>query len=219
MTDFSMPVELALFPLRTVLFPQGYLPLQIFEVRYLDMVGKCFKAGAPFGVVTLEQGDEVRPAPGELGTREGSEQIVFHAVGTLAQITHLSRPRPGLLLIQCLGQQRFRLQQRSLLPSGLWVGEVQPLAPDASAPVPPDLQPVARALQRVVQRLTEQETPAAEMPMQPPYRFDDCTWVANRWCELLPMTLPERHRLMTLDNALIRLELVSDLLEQHGIPL
>ena len=45
--------SLPLFPLSTVLFPDGVLPLRIFEVRYLDMIGRCHKAGAPFGVVAL----------------------------------------------------------------------------------------------------------------------------------------------------------------------
>ena len=50
--------------------------------------------------------------------------------------------------------------------------------------------------------------------MQPPYRWEDAGWLANRWAGLLPMTLDERHRLMALDNPLLRLELVSDLLER-----
>ena len=52
--------SLPLFPLGSVLFPGGLLPLRIFEVRYLDMIGKCHKTGAPFGVVSLTEGVEVR---------------------------------------------------------------------------------------------------------------------------------------------------------------
>ena len=51
--------SLPLFPLTAVLFPDGLLSLRVFEVRYLDMIGKCRKAGAPFGVVSLTQGSEV----------------------------------------------------------------------------------------------------------------------------------------------------------------
>ena len=53
-------LSLPLFPLHTVLFPGGMLHLQIFEVRYLDLIGKCIKTGAPFGVVSLTEGSEVR---------------------------------------------------------------------------------------------------------------------------------------------------------------
>jgi Lon protease-like protein len=95
--------SLPLFPLGTVLFPDGVLPLRIFEVRYLDMIGKCHKAGAPFGVVTLAQGAEVRQ------TRRCAE--VFTASGTLATITALRPLSPGLMTIRCHGEQRFRISR------------------------------------------------------------------------------------------------------------
>ncbi|MDB5893017.1 MAG: peptidase, partial [Rhodoferax sp.] len=83
---------LPLFPLGTVLFPDGLLPLRIFEVRYLDMVKRCFKSGTPFGVVALQRGGEVRQA--------GAGPEAFHPVGTLARITQVETPQPGLLVIQ-----------------------------------------------------------------------------------------------------------------------
>src|SRR3954462_617208 len=86
--------SLPLFPLGTVLFPGGLLPLRIFEVRYLDMIARCHKAGAPFGVVLLTQGQEVRQ-PG------GTE--AFSTVGTLATISELESPRPGLMVIRAAG--------------------------------------------------------------------------------------------------------------------
>ena len=80
--------SLPLFPLGTVLFPGGVLPLRIFEVRYLDMIGRCYKAGAPFGVVSLTEGNEVR--------RPGAKET-FSPVGTLATINGFDSPRPGLM--------------------------------------------------------------------------------------------------------------------------
>jgi Lon protease-like protein len=55
------------------------------------------------------------------------------------------------------------------------------------------------------------------MPVLPPYQFDDCAWVANRWSELLPMSAKRKHQLMALDNPLLRLELVNDILDRSGI--
>ena len=54
------------------------------------------------------------------------------------------------------------------------------------------------------------------MPLVEPYRFEDCDWVANRWCELLPVPVAMKQQLMSLDNPLLRLELVSDLLDKSG---
>ncbi len=212
--------SLPLFPLNTVLFPGGYLPLQIFEVRYLDMIGKCFKAGAPFGIVTLNQGNEaneVRQTPTvHTGSSSFAEEI-FYPTGTLTHITSLNRPQPGLMLIQCTGAQRFMVNRHELLKHGLWVAHVSLLDADQMVPIPPDLKPVADTLARVITTLQAQGTLPEQMPIQPPYQLDDCAWVANRWCELLPMPNELKHRLMALDNPLVRLELVSDLLERNGI--
>jgi Lon protease-like protein len=208
---------LPLFPLSTVLSPGGYLPLQVFEVRYLDMIGRCFNNNAPFGVISLSQGSEVRKAPAANQDAADPSPEIFYPVGTLARITSLSRPQPGLMLIQCSGLQRFEINQRRLLTHGLWVADVTLIADDQSVPIPADLKPVADTLRRVVSTLQAQGTAEDQMPVQPPYQYDDCAWVANRWCDVLPLPLELRHRLMVLDNPLVRLELVSDMLERNGI--
>ncbi|MDI1245645.1 MAG: LON peptidase substrate-binding domain-containing protein [Rhodoferax sp.] len=217
MTEDPSFDALPLFPLELVLFPGGFLPLRIFEVRYLNMVSKCAKAGTPFGVVTLARGSEVRLAASDAAGGDSSGQAVFHPVGTLARITHLSRPQPGLIMISCTGTQRFELAQPELLKHGLWVGKARLLPDDQSVPIPEDLLPVASALARVLDTLKAQGVTPEQMPIQPPYGLHDCAWVANRWCDLLPMALAQKQRLMTLDNPLLRLELVSDLLERNGI--
>ncbi|HYF19495.1 MAG TPA: LON peptidase substrate-binding domain-containing protein, partial [Ramlibacter sp.] len=105
--------SLPLFPLGTVLFPGGVLPLRIFEVRYLDMINRCHRAGAPFGVVSLTQGQEVR--------QPGAAREAFASVGTLATIASLEQPQPGLLMIRAGGEQRFRITSSDQLKHGLWV--------------------------------------------------------------------------------------------------
>ena len=54
-----MSEEVALFPLHTVLFPGGRLPLRIFEQRYMEMAKACLRDNAPFGVCLIHQGKEV----------------------------------------------------------------------------------------------------------------------------------------------------------------
>src|SRR4051812_34751455 len=92
--------SIPLFPLNTVLYPDGHLPLQVFEVRYLDMVKKCIANEEPFGVVSLLHGAEVRLPDGD---------EVLSDVGTLARIEEWSAPMPGLLHIKCVGTSRFRV--------------------------------------------------------------------------------------------------------------
>lgn len=203
---------LPLFPLGTVLFPGGLLPLRIFEVRYLDMIGRCHRHSAPFGVVALQQGSEVQQPQGNTFAPEQ-----FASIGTLATIDSLESPQAGLLVIRCTGTQRFTVTRRERLRHGLWVADVTRVAPDAATGVPPDLQPVADALARVIERLRERGVAPDQMPLLEPYAFDDCGWVANRWTELLSVPVELKQRLMTLDSPLMRLELVSDLLERTGV--
>jgi len=209
--------SLPLFPLGSVLFPGGVLPLRIFEVRYLDMIGKCHRHGAPFGVVALTRGSEVQRAKGAGPSGDAYVDEGFHVVGTLARIDSLSRPQPGLMEIRCLGLQRFTVTRREKLKHGLWVGDVQQIADDLPAEVPPDLEPVARVLSRLIDQLLERGVARAELPMREPFALKDCGWVANRWCELLGLPVELQQRLMALDNPLVRLELVGDILQRQGI--
>ena len=202
--------SLPLFPLGTVLFPGGLLPLRIFEVRYLDMIRRCQKTGAPFGVVCLTRGQEVR--------QPGTGQDGFAAIGTLATLAEVENPQPGLMMIRAHGTQRFRIQSSQQLKHGLWVADVTQIADDLPVTVPDDLQATADALGRLLETLLAQMQEAGgEMPALTPWQLQDCGWVANRWCEMLPLATPLKQRLMELDNPLVRLELVDDLLARNGI--
>jgi len=208
--------SLPLFPLGMVLYPGGFLPLQIFEVRYLDMIGKCHKNGTPFGVVSLTRGTEVRRLNAE-PSGEAFANEAFQSMGTLATITDYATPQPGLMVVRCTGTQRFKISRSEKLKHGLWVADVTLLADDLFVPIPDDLQPAADALKKLILTLQEREVPAEQMPILTPYRFDDCGWVANRWCELLPIPVALKQQFMELDNPLLRLELVNDILDRSDI--
>ncbi|MBV8502455.1 MAG: LON peptidase substrate-binding domain-containing protein [Paucibacter sp.] len=208
-----MPDALALFPLQQVLFPGGTLRLRIFEPRYLDLIKRCAEQGLPFGVVALIEGSEVREREAE---GEGFKRERFHTVGTLAHLVEAETAQPGLMHLQARGGQRFELRSSDRLPHGLWVGDAALLDEDRAVPVPRDLQRLVLLLQNLVHTL-ELGGSAAQLPIQPPYDWDDCGWLSNRWAELLPLACAERQRLMALDNPLLRLELVADQLEALGI--
>ena len=201
--------SLPLFPLGSVLFPDGVLALRVFEVRYLDMVRKCHQAGAPFGVVSLTQGQEVRQA--------GAPEERFNDIGTLAVIEQLETPQPGLITVLCRGSQRFRITQRRHLTHGLWTADVDHIERDLTVPVPEDLKKASTALAQVLNTLQIRDPGMPHLVTPTAAQLDDCGWVANRWCELLPVPLELKQRLMELDNPLVRLELVGDVLERTGI--
>jgi Lon protease-like protein len=199
-------LSLPLFPLSTVLFPDGALPLQIFEVRYLDLIARCIATDAPFGVVMLTQGGEVR-------TPQGDEQ--FASGGTLATVQETTASAPGLMQVVCRGASRFKLLSSRLQVNGLWMGQAELLADDLPVRIPSELQGAADALDRVLASL--QDVPPQRWPVLPPFQLDDCGWVANRWCDLLPLAPALKYSMLMLDNPLIRLELMHDVLDEHGL--
>jgi uncharacterized protein len=197
--------QLPLFPLGSVLYPGAVLPLRIFEVRYLDMIRRCIEAGAPFGAVSLTQGHEVAKP-------EQSE--AFAQVGTLALITEHENPQAGLRLVRCVGQQRFRIQRTERLKHGLWVADVAHLPDDSAVAVPPELQDCISLLQSALARMPAEVQSSLFDGIPSAAQLNDCSWVANRWCQLLPLPLELKQRMLELDSPLIRLELVSDLLDK-----
>jgi uncharacterized protein len=204
--------DLPLFPLGTVLFPQGWLPLQIFEVRYLDLIKRCQARGEPFGVVCLRSGHEVRRAPAPGHTEAPGETLCD--IGTLAHLTHVETLQPGLLYVQAHGGLRFRLEHAHVLTHGLWVGRAETLPPDDEARAPAELMVLSRRLQVVMQAMHDPTLPEPPAPDDPCWL--DAGWLANRWAERLPIGPEERQRLMTLDNPQWRLELAAEWLDRLG---
>jgi Lon protease-like protein len=193
--------ELPLFPLGTVLFPGALLPLQLFELRYLQMIGECERTATGFGVVTLSQGREVH--------RPGVAAEQFEAMGTRVQIERIERPKPGLVMVWCRGVERFSIQSTQQRSDGLWTGQVQTLPPEPDVQVPDDLQHLSAQMHNV---LTELSAEPSKVPhWAEAWRLQDCSWLSNRWGELLPLPLQMKYRLFALQEPLMRLELMGDM--------
>ena len=191
-----------LFPLQHGLFPDGLMSLQIFEVRYLDLVKRSVSQRTPFGIIGLTSGREVsRP----------SEAVGLQPIGCVAEIIEQDMLQPALYFIRVRGLMRFQLHQSEQGRYGLWVGQMTPLAVDPPVEIPEVLQPLANRLGRLIADLQRKNVPVAQMPLLPPYRLDECGWVANRWAELLPLRSEERNELLTLNDPLERLIRVGEL--------
>jgi len=196
--------ELALFPLQSVLFPGGLLGLKVFEARYLDLMSDCLRSGRPFGVVALRRGNEARVS---------GETVDLEDIGTLAEIIDVDSAQPGILQLRCRGTQRFSLTAPRQQADGLWLADTALLPDDAAVAPPADMQETVRGLATAIASLKGQ---GAE-PFLAPHHFDSASWVANRWCEILPISLPAKQKLMALPDALVRLELVDDFLRSKGV--
>jgi len=186
-------VRVPLFPLNTVLFPGGPLPLRIFEPRYLDMVGDCVKNDTPFGVLLIREGRE-------------TAQATTHEVGTLARITDWYQGSDGLLGVTAIGEQRFRLVSSECLPNGLNVGEVEVLPDEPPMPLPKEYRQLSQILSDVLDDL-------GRLYESLEWRLDDATWVTSRFVEILPLELEQKQHCLELGDAGKRLEIVGRLLE------
>ena len=201
------PATMPLFPLRTVLFPGGRLSLKVFEARYLDLISGCLREQRPFGVVCLLQGGEVRQPGAPAPTR-------FEAIGVTAHLIEVDAVSTGLLKVRCAGGHRFQWRSVHEDANGLWTAHDVTLLPDDAPQVPGErFAEAVQALERAYAALAQR--PESDLPEE--RHFDDAGWVANRWCELLPVPLAARQQLMALPDALQRLALVDEFLRSKQL--
>lgn len=189
--------RLPLFPLRSVLFPQGVLWLTVVEPRYQALLKRCQQKRRPFGAVCIRVGEELE----DIGVLAGVDQI---------------EPGPsGSERVRCRGHQRFRvLRERAPGEDGLRRAKVTLLADDDAAMAPlPTMFPAVQALGRALAALRAEGRIAAD---EPP-RYDSAAWVANRWCELLPIPLQAKQQLMALADPMARLALVDRYLRDQRV--
>jgi len=185
-----------LFPLNIVLFPDGPLPLRIFETRYVDMVRRCMREDGCFGVVLISAGLEAGPAQ-------------TYDVGTTAKIIDFHQLQDGLLGLSCVGQRRFRILQKTVAKDGLNLGEIEWLADGPVLSVPARHAPLAELLRVVLPQLGEVYT-GIDM------RLDDAAWVGQRLAEILPIELSLKQSFLEMDDPIQRLDALTPLAPVPG---
>jgi Lon protease-like protein len=190
-----MPADsnvIPLFPLHTVLFPGGPLPLRIFETRYTDMVRRCMRENLPFGVVLIQEGEEA----GEVATAA--------AVGCTARIADFHTLKDGFLGISCVGVRKFRASRVWREPDGLNMAEVSWLPEEPALPLPAEFSPLADMVREALAELGEHYEHVEKA-------FDDSSWVGSRLTELLPMPQNDKQALLELEDPVMRLKLLREM--------
>jgi len=172
--------EIPLFPLRTVLFPGGTLPLRIFEPRYVDMIRWCMREASGFGVVLLREGSDVM-APGAPANAPN-----IYSVGTLAQIIDFDQADNGLLGIVARGTEKFSVLASTVAPDGLVRATVRALAEPA--------QPTTDQDQPLLDVLTDLLAHPLIQELNPEVDMQEDRSVSHRLADLLPIA-PELKQL------------------------
>ncbi|MDF0731415.1 LON peptidase substrate-binding domain-containing protein [Pseudomonas entomophila] len=189
-------MTLPLFPLNTVLFPGCLLDLQIFEARYLDMIGRCMKQGEGFGVVCILEGEQVGKAPPAVAS-----------LGCEALIRDFVQQDNGLLGIRVEGVRRFQVQSTEVLKDQLLVGEVHWL-PDL-----PDSPLVEQDDDLLALLLALGEHPMVEA-LDMPRDVDGRQSLSNQLAYLLPFMEEDKLDLLAIDSPQERLVAIQALLER-----
>jgi uncharacterized protein len=186
-----LPQTIALFPLNVVLFPEGPLPLRIFETRYVDMVRRCMREDQRFGVALIREGGEVGPAD-------------TFDIGTMAKIVDFHQLSDGFLGLSCVGEQRFRILSRSRQHDGLNLAGIESLAREAKTALLSRHARLAELLRTVLPQLGEVY---AGMEMH----LDDAVWVGHRLAEILPIAAAEKQFCLELNDPIQRLDVLGPL--------
>jgi uncharacterized protein len=198
------PSAVPLFPLKTVLFPGGVLPLKVFEQRYISMTKGCLKDDKPFGVCLLTQGEEVA------GARGPKSSTAFAPIGTLARITNWDMPQLGILHLRTEGVSRFQVQSHSIADDGLVIGQVTALAPEATLALPESYAPLSKLLELLIGRVGRENFPAE-------LALGDASWVSYRLAELLPLPLQIKQSMLEINDCEVRLKALAQFLKQQGL--
>ncbi|HEU5282852.1 MAG TPA: LON peptidase substrate-binding domain-containing protein [Burkholderiales bacterium] len=193
-----MALEIPIFPLRAVLFPQGLLPLKIFEQRYLDMTKACIRDASPFGVCLLRDGAEVG-AP-----------AVPYPVGCTALIQEWDMPHLGLFHLLCRGESVFRIAEHWAAKNGLLYGLVELQDAPPSRPLAPPYGPLAELLAKIIDKVGTDNFPS-------PVRLDDADWVACRLAEVLPLEAEFKQQMLELRDPQARLERLRTFLQGRSV--
>lgn len=184
-----------IFPLKTVLYPDGLLPLRLFEPRYLDMLSECLKEGKDFGVCLIRNGSEA------------GEAATVYEIGTTARIIDWDRHDDGTLLITAVGQQRFRLLSHRIRKNRLMEAEIQILDHEDDAFIPVQYQLFSDLLRQVVEKFNLPYAHEHE-------KFDDPYWVGCRLAEILPVELAKKQVILEMDDPIHRLHQLQDAIEK-----
>ena len=188
--------DVPIFALNTVLFPDGVLPLKVFEQRYIEMTKACLRDNSPFGVCLIREGPEVGTAA--LPAR----------MGCLATITQWDMPQLGLFHLVARGGQRFRLRETRVAPNQLISASVE------LVPADPDGGQIDALCGEILKTIIE-KAGAERFPA--PIRLDDAAWVSYRLAEVLPIDASEKQELLELQDTPARFQRLRHFLARVGL--
>ncbi len=190
-------MQIPLFPLHSVLFPGGALPLRVFESRYLDMISQCMRNDSHFGICLIKNGTETGPAP------------EVYDMGTMVSISYFQQLKDGCLGITARGERRFRILSSEVQPNQLIMAEVEVIPRLEQLPMPQQFSGLVDMLTTIFDELGHPFTTL-------PKRYESATWVSARLAELLPIGLREKQLMLEMNDPIQRLTRLEEILKERN---
>ncbi|GBK98869.1 ATP-dependent protease [Vibrio harveyi] len=187
--------EVMLFPLTSVVLPEGKMNLRIFEPRYQRMVKECSVQNVGFGVCLVGSGED----PKAVGN--------VSSIGTLVTIVDFETLSDGLLGITVAGEKRFTVTRVRADSDGLRHAEVEWIENWCEPTPTPNFLYLSKQLDHIYEQF-----PQVGRLYQ--HRFyDDASWVTQRWLELLPLDSALFEKLVGAKDCLPALEFLNQAID------
>jgi len=196
MSAAARQTVLPLFPLKTVVFPGGRMPLRVFEQRYLDMVKQAIADGSPFGVCAIREGQET-------GT-----PAMPYSIGTRVRIVDWDMPETRILHIDTQADTRFVIRHTRVKPNGLLMGTVDEVSAEPVSAIPQELELAVEILRHIIDEYGHTRFPG-------PHVFDDAVWVGYRLSEVLPLKLSIKQDLLEMNDSVTRMRILTEFLRRQ----
>ncbi len=190
--------RIPIFPLNTVLYPDGLLPLRIFETRYMDMIKACMKDSLPFGICLIRTGAEV-----------GTTATPFQ-VGTLATVADWDMTQLGILNVTVKGGQRFLIESADVMGDGLLMAEVSMIPEEPLCPVSEEYAICVTVFDTILQEV-------GETRFSTPMRAKQMAWLGYRLAESLPLKVAAKQDMLEMNDSEMRLKILLAFLRRQGV--
>jgi Lon protease-like protein len=177
-----MPTELTLFPVNSVLYPNGFLTVPIIKPHELAMVSDCSRNEKPFIVVS------------RIDKTENTDSTPFNEIGTLAYIINFDMPSLGILEISCRGRETAKIIRYKTRADGLIMAQIEPFSSIENLKLPRKYQ----VLQDVLRSYTERDG-MKRYKEELEEDWDNPDWLGCRLSEILPVDRQQHYELLIME--------------------
>ncbi|MCK5811252.1 MAG: LON peptidase substrate-binding domain-containing protein [Cocleimonas sp.] len=177
-----MLTELTLFPVNSVLYPNGLMTIKVIKPCDLLMVSDCTRHEKPFVVVSrIDQTENINSTP-------------FNDIGTLAYMVDFDMPRSGILEMRCRGRAMVNIRRYKTRTDSLIIAQIESLPAIETFKLPKKYQVLQEVLRSYIARegMSRYKEELEE-------DWDNPDWLGCRLSEILPVDRQQHYKLLIME--------------------